>query len=288
MNITNMKTYHYVILCFLFLMSCKKETIIVPDNNPPIVSAVPLVKIENYVNRVFIDLIGREPIDNEMSNEVATLRAADLSEQARLDLIQKLQTSTDFIEGDTSYQQAYYQYLYNVGKIRLLEGASDAKISERIQNDNSEGDLRLIAVLNSRKDLLDGSINVEGMFQRMIHNRIYDDINMNTFNFVNATFDNLYWRFPSDAEFDAGYNMVEFNMNQDLLGSQGANKTDYVNIIATNKEMSEGIIIWVYQTLLARRPTTEETAVLLDDFFANKDIRLIQQAVMVKDEYANF
>lgn len=283
-----MKTYHYVILCFLFLMSCKKETIIVPDNNPPIVSAVPLVKIENYVNRVFIDLIGREPIDNEMSNEVATLRAADLSEQARLDLIQKLQTSTDFIEGDTSYQQAYYQYLYNVGKIRLLEGASDAKISERIQNDNSEGDLRLIAVLNSRKDLLDGSINVEGMFQRMIHNRIYDDINMNTFNFVNATFDNLYWRFPSDAEFDAGYNMVEFNMNQDLLGSQGANKTDYVNIIATNKEMSEGIIIWVYQTLLARRPTTEETAVLLDDFFANKDIRLIQQAVMVKDEYANF
>lgn len=288
MNITDMKAYHYVILCFLFLMSCKEETIIVPDNNPPIVSAVPLVKIENYINRVFIDLIGREPIDNEMSNEVAALRTADLSEQARLDLIQKLQTSTDFIEGDTSYQRAYYQYLYNVGKIRLLEGASDAKIAERIENDNSEGDLRLIAVLNSRKDLLDGSINVEGMFQRMIHNRIYDDINMNSFNFVNATFDNLYWRFPTDTEFNAAYNMVEFNMNQNFLGTQGANKTDYVNIIATNKEMSEGIIIWVYQTLLARRPTTEETAVLLDDFFVHKDIRLIQQAVMVKDEYANF
>ena len=288
MNITDMKAYHYVILCFLFLMSCKKETIIVPDNDPPIVSAVPLVKIENYVNRVFIDLIGREPIDNEMSNEVAALRAADLSNQARLDLIQKLQTSTDFIEGDTSYQQAYYQYLYNVGKIRLLEGASDAKITERIENDNSEDDLRLIAVLNSRKDLLEGNLNIEGMFQRMIHNRVYDDINMNSFNFVNATFDNLYWRFPSNEEFDAAYNMVEFNMNQNLLGTQGANKTDYVNIIATNKEMSEGIIIWVYQTLLARRPTTEETAVLLDDFFVHKDIRLIQQAVMVKDEYANF
>jgi len=283
-----MKAYHYVILCFLFLLSCKEETIIISDNNPPVASAVPLVKIENYVNRVFIDLIGREPIDNEMFNEVVTLRAADLSEKARLDLIQKLQTSTDFVEGDTSYQQAYYQYLYNVSKIRLLEGASDAKISERIENDNSEADLRLIAVLNSRKDLLEGNLNIEGMFQRMIHNKIYDDINMNSFNFVNASFDNLYWRFPTNEEFDAGYNMVEFDMNQNLLGAQGANKTDYVNIIATNKEMSEGIIIWVYQTLLARRPTTEETVELLDDFFINKDIRLIQQAVMVKDEYANF
>ena len=26
---------------------------------------------------------------------------------------------------------------------------------------------------------------------------------MNSFNFVNATFDNLFWRFPTNAEFDA-------------------------------------------------------------------------------------
>jgi len=40
--------------------------------------------------------------------------------------------------------------------------------------------------------------------------------------------------------------------------------------------------------LLARRPTTEETAAILEDFIQHKDLRLIQRVVMVTDEYANF
>jgi hypothetical protein len=40
--------------------------------------------------------------------------------------------------------------------------------------------------------------------------------------------------------------------------------------------------------LLSRRPTTEETAELLNDFYQHRDIRIIQRHIMVTDEYANF
>jgi len=278
-----------ILILPLISLSCTKETVTVSDNSAPLVNNVPTVKIENYINRIFIDLIGREPLDVEMQQELNVLRADDLSQAARLALIQKLQSSTDFIEGDTSYQRAYYLQLYNLSKVKLLEGASDEKISEFTDgNDDTEAVARLNAVIASKEELEQGMISFDEMLARMIHNEVYDAININAFNFVNASFDNLFWRYPTDAEFDAAYEMVEHQNMATLFGTQGNDKTTYVDILTSNKEMFEGIIIWAYQTLLARRPNTVETATLLDDFFMHKDIKQIQQAIMVTNEYANF
>ena len=123
---TNRRSIFLMIICCAFLLSCKEETIVITDNQPPVVNNIPAIKIENYVNRLFIDLLGREPLDTEMASEVATLRAGDLSTSVRENLIVKLQTNTDFVEGDTSYQRAYHQHLYNLAKVRCLEGASEA------------------------------------------------------------------------------------------------------------------------------------------------------------------
>jgi len=286
-----MKVHVLFLLAFICLLSAcwKEETVVIPNNEPPIVNNVPTIKIKNYVNRLFIDLLGREPLDSEIDAEVQALRDADLVESARESLIVKLQTSTDFIEGDTSYQRAYYQHLYNLGKIRCLEGASDATIFEGFSGiDNEEDSLRLVAALNSRIDMQNQEIVVAEMFGRMIHCFTYDIINMNTTNFVNASFDNLLWRFPTNEEFTAGFNMVENETMQPFLGSTGTNRTEYVDIMINSREMYEGLIIWVYQQSLQRFPTTEETFVLLEDFYTHKDLRLVQRAVMVTDEYANF
>ena len=113
------------------------------------------------------------------------------------------------------------------------------------------------------------------MLARMVHNRVYDQVNMNTFNFVNASFENLLWRFPTDEEFDAGFGMVEFNTSTTLFGQPGQNKADYVSILSSSREMFEGNIIWVYRQLLARVPTTEETSLLLEDYFTHRDIALV-------------
>ena len=296
-----------IILLLFFMWSCtEKETIVVPDNTPPIVNNVPTVKIENYVNRLFIDLLGREPLDAEMDAEVEILKNADLTIESRKDLIIKLQTDTSWIVGDTSYKRAYFQHLYDLSKVRCLEGASDGRIRQDrnlalngAYRDSIDGNwtgyyrnLERAALyqgaLDCRRELFEETIRYHDCFSRMINNGIYDLINMNSFNFVNATFDNLLWRFPSNAEFTAGFDMVEFNIPTMIFGQQGENKEDYIEIITNSREMFEGLIIWAYQQILARNPTTEETTVFIERMYNERKIQYVQQEIMVSNEYANF
>ncbi|MFK8102907.1 MAG: hypothetical protein AB8G15_10300 [Saprospiraceae bacterium] len=280
-----------IFACVLMISSCtEKETIVVEDNDAPTLYNIPLIKIQNYVNRVFIDLIGREPIDGEMDDAVSKLKNADLARSARINLINELQTSEAFIEGDTSYARAYYQQLYNISKVKFLEGVSEVKLRNDFLNTaDTQADVdRILALLSARQDMQNGQITIDQLFARMIHNIVFDQINMNSFNFVNASFDNLLWRYPTDAEFTEGYKMVEYNTAGEIFDQIGQTKSDYVAIMTNSREMFEGILIWTHQQLLSRRPTTEETFFLLEDFYSHRDIRLIQQHIMSLDEYANF
>ena len=287
------KTNYPFLLLGLILISCltctKQEIIVVPDNDSPSVNNVPAIRIENYVNRLFIDLIGREPLDTELLAEVDALKNMQLTKTARIALINKLQTDKSPIERDTSYSHAFHRQLYSLSKARCLEGAGDEIVLDFQGFAPTEADFqRLQRVLDSRLELQENKIIYNELLARMIYNTLYDELNMNTFNFINASFDNLYWRSPTDAEFAAGFKMVEDNVSATLLGQVGQNKRDYVSIISTSREMYEGIIIWVYQQALARRPNTSETTALLEDFINHQDIKIIQQEVLSSDEYANF
>jgi hypothetical protein len=275
---------------WLVVAGCTKETIVITGNNPPDSNFVPSIKIENYVNRVFIDLLGREPLNAEMDIEVARLKDAQLSDSARLDLILRLQYDTSFVEGDGSYLQAYGQHLYNLAKVRCLEGVGDNTIQyEFLEQEMDTAQMLLLqAVLDARTDFTEERIHIGELFARMIHNAVYDEINMNTTNFVEAAFDNLLWRQPTNSEFAAGFDMVEFELPRTLFGQTGSNKTDFVRIISESREMYEGLIIWAYEQLLARRPSTVETIELLPDFFQNRDFRRVQRIIMSRNEYANF
>ena len=53
-----------MILISLLIAGCTKdEAQIFTDNDAPYYDKVPSVKVRNYVNRLFIDLLGREPLD---------------------------------------------------------------------------------------------------------------------------------------------------------------------------------------------------------------------------------
>ena len=290
----------------LAIAGCKKDPELVPNNNAPYYSEVSDLLIENYINRVYIDQIGREPFDTEMAFEVQTLKAADLSFEAREAMILKLQTSTDFIPGDGSYKQAYYNRLYEQGKARFLEAASNAEIgavmgpiASGIQNDSLNGNWegvyiryelldKLQAVLDSEDMYMNGEMEIKDVCAAMVNNAVYDEINMNTFNFVNASFDNLFFRFPTQQEFYAGFNMIEYNQPANLLGVPGQNKDEYVDILVNSREFYEGLIVWSYQILLAREPSTSETNELMIDLFVDHDLQKLQRAIMITDEYAHF
>ena len=295
---------------FLFfavlLVGCKKETIIIDGNNPPFYDKVPTIKIQNYVNRIFIDLIGREPLDSEMDENVDYLRKNNLSKDSRSVIIKKLQNDTAFISGDGSYKRAYTQYMYNLAKIRTIEGASDDEInyllgplyfSQKLDSINGDWESynktkieidKYVAVLSSKDEFYSGTVSFDQLFKRMVYNGVFDKINMNSFNFVNATFDNLLWRYPTQSEFFTGFDIVEYNKPNLFFSKLCTNKKEYVDAITETPEFYEGMIIWAYRTLLSRAPKSEETSEILEEYILKKDIRTIQEKIIITDEYANF
>ena len=298
---------YFLITIALTFSSCKKDPKFIPDNDAPYYGKhVPTVLVENYVNRLFIDLIGREPLDVEMELEVNALKKAELNVEARKKLISKLQEDTTFVEGDISYKHAYYRRLYDLTKVRLLEGASNDDLQGDINNfrqaaikDSLNGNMvgyqinmeklqKLQDVIDSEMQYFEGEIELAEMYARMLDNSIYDKINMNTFNFINASFDNLFFRFPTESEFYEAFDMVEYDQSGVILGKSGQSKNDYLNILVNSREFYEGLIRWSYLTLLAREPTSLEEDELMSGFYSDHDFQQVQMSIMISDEYANF
>ena len=111
---------------------------------------------------------------------------------------------------------------------------------------------------------------------------------MNTFNFVNASFDNMFYRFPTEAEFDAGYDMIENNNPAIIFGESGQNKQDYIQILVKSREFYEGLEKWMYNSLMQREPSTQEIMNEMEDFFFDHDVQKVQRHLIRTDEYANF
>ena len=300
------KRFLYIILLVFSFFACEKETIIIPNNNAPNYDEIPTILLENYVNRLYIDLIGREPLDEEMNLDVQFLRDNNVTIESRDTLISKLQFDTTYVEGDISYKNAYFHRLYEMVKVRMIEGASNAYIENEMgiflffyEVDSLAGNLigahnnlinyyRLKDIIDSESLFYNNFIDIKEMHRRMLNNAIYDQINMNTFNFVNAAFDNLLFRYPTQNEFNCSYSMIEDEIPQIVLGFSGSNKDDLINIICNSREFYEGIIHWSYLTLLARVPSTIETDYLMNDFYISCDFHKLQRYIMKTDEYAHF
>lgn len=307
-NLHKVFGYSICLAAISFFSSCKTEYVDkrYDGNNALDPGSVPTVKVENYVNRLYIDLLGRVPTFLEMQREVTALKDKKLSTEARVELIVKLQSDTTYSEGDSSYQKAYYQRVYDMVKARLCEGFADGEFTRfaglaqfaltiaRLEGDSIgvfqalEQIARNERVVLSKQEYRFGSITLNEMFARMLDNNVYDNINMNTFNFVNASFDDLFYRFPTKQEFDASYQIIETNKIGPLMGKFASNKREYCLLLTSSDEFYEGTIKWVYLNLLNREPSPEETNALFTDFKADGNLQLLQQKLLVTDEYANF
>ncbi len=301
-----MNRLYFIGILTLVIAGCKKEQVIFENNDVPDYSGVSTVVLNNYVNRLYIDVIGREPLNAEMQAEVQLLREADLSRDARGTLVDKLMLNTDFIEGDSSYRRAYCVKLYENMKARFIEGASESLLTQEYNLvrgnailDSLNGDMtnyalkmqeadRLQALMDSREAWQSGEIEIDEMTRRMMFNSLYDEINMNAFNFINATFDDLFFRFPTSPEFEDAYSIVEFNLPAVIFGQVAQNKSEYLNVLTTTGEYYEGMVIWAYQSLLSRNPTSQEVFSASIDFSSTLNFSTVQRTVLISDEYAGF
>ena len=274
-----------ILLSFTALISSsctKRENILVPVAAPEGESRISQAALEQFIFRAYIDLLGAAPTVADLAERSATPRADEISLDARRAFIEELQTSSDF-------RDAYALNLYLAAKARFLESFPDAEIQQRfIGLGSADDDSRLTSLLNWPTDYLAGQADLLELQRLSVFNLVYDEINMGSFNLVRATFDNLLWRYPTQAEFDAGFAMVESNQQRTLFGFSGSNKEEYIDIIASSEGALQGIVIWQYDQLLARRPTAAETLSHLDALRTTGNVLELQQAVMQTDEYAGF
>jgi len=291
------------------IFSCtESENIDINNNKLPKYKSISTLRIENYVHRMFIDLLGRESTNSERDSFTAQLKREDLHDSCRTRLVRTLMYDTTYHVGDSSYRHAFAQRIYDISKARFLEGASDVDINmfkgfldeaiyfERIREG---GDSVLIykwfdqrrqyyELLNSRGDFKKNKIDYRKMVETMIHNSIYDQINMNSFNFVNAAFDNVLLRKPSINEFNRAYDIIQRNTSQSLFGRWASNKSEFCQVLTESDAFHEGQIRWFYYVLVQREPSTAEVSKLFFPFIKNHRIEEIIETILITDEYAQF
>lgn len=296
----------FVSVSIIALFSCKKEEKFISGNIAPDYYGVPTIKVKNYINRLFIDLAGREPLDVEMDSLVILLESNNLNFATREAIIESLQTDTTPQNNGDNFKQLFYLNIYGLQKARFIEGVPDAAIAQQkgiaengAYTDSLTGNILgyhwkkqqakiYEDILTSDTALRNGSITFNEMCRRMCYNGIYDQINMNSFNYVNAVFDNNLYRFPTTQEFTSSYNMVENDLADIVLGKPGASKYDFSKIITHSLEFNNGTVTWIYRSYLSRFPNTSELYHYSQHFEANNDITYIIREVMKTDEYANF
>ena len=262
--------------------------------------------MDNYVNRLFIDFLGREATELERNDWVFTLKSNGLAYSTRDSLIQILQWDSLYRPGDSSYRHAYSQRLYDVSKARFLEGASDPDIGQAIGSlrfgikvARLEGDsVRVYAnldaiskysdVLISRQRYRLQEIGYSEMVACMVNNPIYDGINMNSFNYVIASFDDVLRRNPTQDEFTRAYQIIEKNEPQEIFGVWAANKNEYAQALTQTDGFFESQIRWSYFLLVQREPSTKELNQFLQPYLENHRIEDVQRAIATTDEYAQF
>ncbi|MEL7340095.1 MAG: hypothetical protein AAGM67_06380 [Bacteroidota bacterium] len=289
------------------LFACREgQVIVIPDNDPPAYNAIPLIVIENYINRLYIDLLGREPLSDEKDNTLALLRAEDLSSSVRDSIVRELQRNTEFIPIDSSYRRAYAWRQYELAKERVLEGASEALIAYRIDRmiekayeDSLKGDQAGIVFAREEQAKLEAVQQIPYLlksdemqygyaFESLVQNYIYDDIHKGTANFIDASFSDLLGRFPTESEYDNAFQIIEFNIPGFVLGKTCTNKAEYTRVLVQSREFAEANIRWAYSNLLSRQPSSEEMLELVEVYFVDQDFEKVQRKIMTSDEYAQF
>jgi len=266
----------------------------------PPYEGVPTVLVDAYITRVFIDLIGREPLMIELENERAALRAGALSMGSRQELVTRL------MGGDPEYLPLYDRKLTDDMAGRFLNGFSQEAMEAQIETnlamatqDSLQGNiiaylywtdeaLRMERTMMASAEYRANTINWREVSRRYCDNIFYDEINMNSFNFVNATFDDLFGRYPTEAEFEQAYAAVEFNAPSILFGTAISNASEYLQALVGNGEFDESAVRWWAERLLVRSITDAEMVSWKQTVGANVDIRALQALLITSDEYADF
>ncbi|HCS20498.1 MAG TPA: hypothetical protein DIW47_08050 [Bacteroidetes bacterium] len=273
----------------LLMLSCTKEEIRVIDGNQaPADSSISQLTIDNYINRIYIGLVGRKALDAEFLAAQALFVADPASKAAREQLIDQIQNTAeyrinvayraklDLIQGiDSAIMIRDYQLL-----LLQLQDTSLNFIKPLLEENKVRMEKLILASVHFMQD----SIDVVELHRRYIDNPYYDQINMGTENFVVSMFQHFLDRYPSGQELNNGKTMVD-GANSSIFLETGAGKADFIQIFFNSESYAEGQVHAVANQFLFRKATQDEVLLLALPYLQNHDLGAIQRYFLSSDLY---
>ena len=279
-----------ILVLTLTFIGCKKDDdpVLIPNNTAPPDGTISTVTKETYVNRAYISLLGREPIDSERESALAILSKDNLSQSNREEFLDEILAKDN-----------YEVRLYEIARTELLDALDTAEITTNIAifefllTDSSNIAIwdalnyeidRMEEMKTIPSELANGSLDVIGLHRKCVNNYFYDQLNMGTENFVVSMFQNFLLRYPTIAELDEGKLIVD-GLGGLLFLEQGNSKDDFLDIFFDSSDYFEGQVRDLYLRYLFREPDTKEVIPLANAYQQNKDFGQLQKAILSLDEY---
>jgi hypothetical protein len=143
-------------------------------------------------------------------------------------------------------------------------------------------------ILKSNYWLSRNKITYNQLCEYMLNNGIYDLINMGSFNFVNATYDNIYGRKPNADEFNRAYQIIEKNNPRFIFNRVISNKNEYCEGITSNDGFYEAEIRWWYFQFIRKEINSTVLYPILTNFLKDRSFENMQRKILITDDYAQF
>ena len=287
----------FIVICY----ACKKtthETVhenhVVSGNQIPNYAGVSTIQVNAYVNRVYVDLLGREADSTELVKANNIIKSGNYNDAARDSVINTVIKNAQF----------YPQFFIKTSAV-ILNSTSKQDIIDEInldtyvkqlslQNSDTVTANALTVELNALTNLQQTDslyrikqIDINEFYRRFIYNYFYDQINMGTENFVKACFENLFHRNATANELTTSKTMVDGLSGSSVLFLQTGNcKGDFAYIVTHCTEFYQGLIITAYQNYLLRKPTDNEINAQVNGLTQTKDYLALIKSIMKTKEYA--
>lgn len=277
-------------LLLLFIASCtKNDDEIIKGNVPPPDYTIDSATMDIYINKVYVNLIGREPIGTEKAEASATLKQHNFSKEDREQFLDNF-----FIKPE------YNRNLYNIVRIEYLNNLDSAEIEDNIAlyeylqgqpeyaafyQAIEEELVRMRAMRNIVPELNSGTLDFKGLLKKCTYNFFYDQINMGAENFVVSTFQNYLFRYPTDSELANGVGMIN-GANGVLFLQTGNSKQEYVDIFFNSDDYYEGQVRYMFVKYLFREPGSAEVSYYANLYKTTGNYKALQKQFFATDEYA--
>ncbi len=273
--------------------SCKKEEITVykeiPGNKAVPDSTVSNLLPENYVNKVYISVLGRKATDAEYNSGLNTLKTNNFSPADR----------SIFLD-QTLAKAEYLPHHYTMARVDLLndidtnEFTNYIAVFQLLLTDTTYASIwqilnyeivRLEKMKSLSADLKSGAISIRDAHLRCTNNYFYDQINMGTENFVVSLWQNFLFRYPTIDELTEASKMVN-GFNGIVLLKDGIGKDELLNIFFNSNEYYEGQARDFFKRYLFREPSSAEMSEMASLYKTSGNLKTLQKAILTSKEYS--